>query len=377
MILLDKPIKVYLNVGEHPIYKDLVAHPPKDIVYSGFKKAEKPVAIYSPISNVRRRSLTKVQSLLKIPRMSFIKTDADLIHSSRGILVLNDKPWVMDIEHVLSFVGHNQNTLNSNYCRNLIQKFLLNSNCKKIMPHSNAAKKSITSVFPQKKIFEKLETVYPAIKPERGKRKKGDNLTLLFVGLHFYEKGGKEVVDAFNLLKKRYDINLIVKSNVEKKFINENNDVTFITEIIPRKKLIDLYASSDIFIFPTYTDTFGMVLMDAMANSLPIVASDVFSTPEIVENGKNGFLVHSDLSIWDKNGMNNWYKNYPQFRKKLVQSKPQFSKNIAEKISLLIEDSSLRKKIGRNGRAIVEKGKFSIDVRNKRLRTIYEEALRY
>jgi glycosyltransferase involved in cell wall biosynthesis len=375
MILLVKPIRVYLNVGEHPIYKDLVAYPPKGIVYSGFKKSEKPVAIYSPISNIRRRYITKVQSLLKIPRMSFIKTDADLIHSSRGILVLNDKPWVMDIEHVLSFVGHNQNTLNSNYCRNLIQKFLLNGNCKKIMPHSNAAKKSITSVFPQKRIFEKLETVYPAIKPERGKRTKGDNLTLLFVGLHFYDKGGKEVVDAFNKLKQKYDINLIVKSNVDRKFINENKDITFITEIIPRRKLLDLYASSDIFVFPTYIDTFGMVLMDAMANSLPIVATDVFSTPEIVENGKNGFLVHSDLSVWDKDGLNKWYKNYSEFKMKLLQPKKQLVGRIVDKTSVLIENSSLRRKMGKHGNDLVREGKFSIDLRNRKLKNIYEGAL--
>lgn len=372
-----KPIRVYLNVGEHPIYKDLIKYPPNGVIYLGVKQSEKPVSIYSPISNVKRRSVAKIQNLLKIPRMSFVKTDANLIHSSRGILIMNDVPWVMDIEHVLSFVGHNQNLLNSIYCRNLIQKFLIAENCKKIMPHSNAAKKSITSIFHQKQIREKLETVYPAIEPQKGKKIKNDNITLLFVGLHFYDKGGREVVDAFNLLKKKYDINLIVKSNVDKKFMNENPDVTFITEIISRKNLLDLYASSDIFVFPTYIDTFGMVLLDAMSNSIPIVASDVFSTPEIVDNGKNGFLVHSDLSIWDKNGLNKWYKNYPQFRKKLFQAKPKFSKYIADKISLLIEDTSLRKKMGKNGRTLVEKGKFSITERNKKLKAIYEDALRY
>jgi len=50
---------------------------------------------------------------------------------------------------------------------------------------------------------------------------------------------------------------------------------------------------------------------------------------------------------------------------------------LVEKISLLIEDSSLRKRMGRYGRRLVEKGKFSIKERNKKLLKIYQESLRY
>lgn len=373
-----RPIKVYLNVGEHPIYKDLVAYPPKGVAFSGMRKTKQSLSIYSSLSNIKRRSLMRMQSFLKIPRVTFIKTDADLIHSSRGILIMNEKPWVMDIEHVLSFVGHNQNTLNSAYCQNIIKKFLNSSYCKKIMPHSNAARTSILSIFKQKNIVKKIETMYPAIKPEKGKqRKDNDFINLLFVGLHFYDKGGKEVLDAFNILRRKYDVKLTVRSNVDKKIITENKYVTFFPQTIPRKKLLDIYSSSDIFIFPTYIDTFGLVLLDSMANLLPIVASDVFSIPEIVENGTNGFLVHSPLSIWGENGLNQWYKNLPDFRKELMKPKPEFVKKLADQIALIIENDSLRKKMGKNGKKLVEKGKFSLNVRNKKLKTIYENAIKY
>ena len=42
----------------------------------------------------------------------------------------------------------------------------------------------------------------------------------------------------------------------------------------------------------------------------------------------------------------------------------------------LIEDESLRKRLGREARETIEKGKFSIDLRNKKLKEIFEDSLR-
>jgi glycosyltransferase involved in cell wall biosynthesis len=42
------------------------------------------------------------------------------------------------------------------------------------------------------------------------------------------------------------------------------------------------YASADLFLFPSTTDTFGNVLLEAMASGLPVVGADVATTPELV-----------------------------------------------------------------------------------------------
>ena len=47
----------------------------------------------------------------------------------------------------------------------------------------------------------------------------------------------------------------------------------------------------DIFALPTFGEGFGLVLLEAMACSKPVVATDVMSIPEIVQPGKTGFLV--------------------------------------------------------------------------------------
>jgi glycosyltransferase involved in cell wall biosynthesis len=53
------------------------------------------------------------------------------------------------------------------------------------------------------------------------------------------------------------------------------------------------YASADLFAFPSTTDTFGNVILEAMAAGLPCVVSDVGGPSELVEDGKTGFIVHA------------------------------------------------------------------------------------
>jgi glycosyltransferase involved in cell wall biosynthesis len=51
------------------------------------------------------------------------------------------------------------------------------------------------------------------------------------------------------------------------------------------------YASANLFVFPSTTDTFGNVLLEAMASRLPVVAADVPPTRELLGNGRHGVLV--------------------------------------------------------------------------------------
>lgn len=50
------------------------------------------------------------------------------------------------------------------------------------------------------------------------------------------------------------------------------------------------YASADVFVFPSRTDTFGLVLLEAMACGLPVAAYPVTGPIDIVENGRSGIL---------------------------------------------------------------------------------------
>ncbi|MBE7382161.1 MAG: glycosyltransferase family 1 protein [Leptolyngbya sp. SIO1E4] len=56
------------------------------------------------------------------------------------------------------------------------------------------------------------------------------------------------------------------------------------------EELASAYASADAFVFPSRTETLGLVLLEAMAAGCPVVAANSGGIPDIVANGENGFL---------------------------------------------------------------------------------------
>jgi glycosyltransferase involved in cell wall biosynthesis len=56
------------------------------------------------------------------------------------------------------------------------------------------------------------------------------------------------------------------------------------------KELASAYASADVFIFPSRTETLGLVLLEAMAAGTPVVAARSGGIPDIVTDGVNGYL---------------------------------------------------------------------------------------
>ncbi|MCL6500637.1 MAG: hypothetical protein K6T16_01230 [Candidatus Pacearchaeota archaeon] len=155
-----RKINVYPLFGEHAIYTEILAFPPRQVQYmrvptkggEGYYKTKK-----------LKEAASKLLGASKLPRMAFLpKIDADIIHSSRGILILNKMPWVIDIEHPFSFTHINQKLLKNRFTKWIIEKFLSSRYCKKIMPHCEASKNALIKYLNSKKIINKIEVLYPA-----------------------------------------------------------------------------------------------------------------------------------------------------------------------------------------------------------------------
>jgi glycosyltransferase involved in cell wall biosynthesis len=64
--------------------------------------------------------------------------------------------------------------------------------------------------------------------------------------------------------------------------------------LLDREELARVYASADVFVFPSKTDTFGLVLLEAMACGLPVAAYPVTGPRDVIGDSKAGVL-HEDL----------------------------------------------------------------------------------
>jgi glycosyltransferase involved in cell wall biosynthesis len=116
-------------------------------------------------------------------------------------------------------------------------------------------------------------------------------MRILFVGGDFERKGGDLLVDVFRQsLRGACELHLVTPADVP-----SGDGVWVYRDLKPHvPKLRALYAQADVFAFPTRADCFGVVLAEAMAASLPIVATRIGAIPEAVKDGDNGFVIEAD-----------------------------------------------------------------------------------
>lgn len=77
----------------------------------------------------------------------------------------------------------------------------------------------------------------------------------------------------------------------------------FFAGFLHREELAAAYASSDIFVMPSRTETLGLVVLEAMCSGLPVVAARAGGIPEMIEDGVSGYLVDSDSEASDRIGL--------------------------------------------------------------------------
>lgn len=126
--------------------------------------------------------------------------------------------------------------------------------------------------------------------------------TFLFVGRIVKDKGINELVEAFMQVRKNIKARLILVGSFEDNLdpINDftRNQIFTCDDIIyagPQygKDLLAYYAASDCFVFPSYREGFPNTVLEAGAMGLPSIVTDINSSREIIETGKNGLIIQS------------------------------------------------------------------------------------
>jgi len=72
----------------------------------------------------------------------------------------------------------------------------------------------------------------------------------------------------------------------------------FFLGTIPNDQIVMYHRACDLFLFSSLTETQGIVLLEAMAASLPVLAVKATGVSDVVKNGENGFLTENDIEDW-------------------------------------------------------------------------------
>lgn len=363
-ILLQYPWKF----PDSSYYKNILDYPSKDIEFVNYKKQDKKMEIIGSSKKFEqmrkfKNIIRKVLKIFRMPNLTYSKIkNYDLIHCAH-CLSLNKKPWVVDTETYSQLASAGGNVAKRGLGKYIIKKRLESKYCKKIICWSEDCKKTFERAFPNnEKILNKIVILPFAIPKYKFKKIPHKNLRILFVARWFDAKGGRQTLEVFDRLSKIYPkvefIFLCPTPKEFKKKYSKNKQINFM-ELLPQEKLFqEVYPSCDIFFYPGFGDSYGFAVPEALIYGLPIISTNTFAKAELIDDGKTGFLI--DLP-------EDW-KGYFGMPEKFIQ-------NLVEKTSLIIENEKLRKSMSKQ--AIKEaKEKFSIDSRNKKLKEIYEEAMK-
>jgi glycosyltransferase involved in cell wall biosynthesis len=118
---------------------------------------------------------------------------------------------------------------------------------------------------------------------------------LLYVGRVSREKDLDLLGEAFRRLRDEgLSIQLfIVGHGPYSKELSKALPEAVFTGYLTGSDLAAAYASADIFVFPSTTDTFGNVIIEAQASGVPVIVSDSGGPKELVENERNGLITKS------------------------------------------------------------------------------------
>ncbi|BAL81657.1 glycosyltransferase [Caldisericum exile] len=225
------------------------------------------------------------------------------------------------------------------------------SRYKKIICVSDLVKKKLIDYIPE--LADKTTVIKNAIpvKDEIGEQKH-KIYDVLFVGRLEKAKGVDVLIKAIYEIKSKYSLNLAValigdgslKSDYEK-LVKELNLESSIKFLGIRRDVEALMRMSKIFVLPSLWEGLPMVLLEAMANGIPIIATKVGGIPEVIEDGVNGLLVDQESST-----------------------------ELGEKIVYLLNSSAYGEQLSKNAFGKVKR-EYSIEAYTKEMLRLYREIL--
>jgi glycosyltransferase involved in cell wall biosynthesis len=197
---------------------------------------------------------------------------------------------------------------------------------------------------------ERMRVIPNGVRPDRFHQARPEGPVILFVGRLHQRKGVDHLLRAMPRVRERVpEARLLVAGSGERdaqlkalsKELGLDDSVEFLG-FVPDDDLPDLYARSMVFTMPSLYEGFGIVMIEAMASSVPVVAFDTGGAPEVIDDGVNGYLADVET--------------------------------LSDRLVRVLEDPANAAAMGRRGRDLVE-AKYSWRAVAERTVKVYEEVM--
>ena len=311
-----------------------------------------------------------------IQRINVRDKDCDLYGSFNRFLK-SDKPYFIYTENPTALYHYRLRRGVSFLGRRRIVSLLNDEQLRAIVFMSRACADSFDNVCAPLRKSCMTQVIYPYVPINKSvscdfikKRSLNPTFKLLFIsqGVSFIPKAGLEVIEAFKYLRLHYNILLHIITSVDdidRQLLSEFRTIEGITVSdfkYSYPALEKVYASSHLLLQPTSQDSFGLTILEAMKSGLPVIATNLYAIPEMVEDGYNGYLTEPHYWFFDKNNIPN--PSVWNHRKSTIYSGKISSRIVdflVDKISLLYNDRALLQELSINSFNKANSAPFSED----------------
>lgn len=152
---------------------------------------------------------------------------------------------------------------------------------------------------------------------------------MVFIGRLEAWKGIRVFLEAAKIImKERDDVDFTVVGDGSLREYVQNNSFNGHVKVlgkVPHERILNVLSEASVLVIPSYMEGLPTVCLEALAAEVPVVASNVGGTPEVVLDSETGYL-------------------FPPGNAQLC----------SEKVLRLLSDERLRRRMGRHGRSLVE-----------------------
>lgn len=174
--------------------------------------------------------------------------------------------------------------------------------------------------------------------PRGNSDKKSSKANLLFIGGDFHRKGGEELVEVW---KTHFRSQAVLHVVTRSKVVPEEDLFVYSGVEAGSAEWRRLWEKADIFVFPSQMETFGIVLIEAMAFGVPAISANTGAAQELLGDGLAGIMLPSRAASCLKEAIQNLLTNLELRHQLAVHARERFLRDFelhcnAERLATLL-----------------------------------------